>query len=153
MKDRRRVFSARPALAMILLLAGCSSGQLRPVEIRWNEEICSYCRMAVSEREFACQWAEQSGARFAFDDIGCLATWLQQRSPENTGVAFVNDFNSGTWLPANEAIYLRSSELKTPMGSGLAAFRSPAEAERAHQLWDGKLLAWEEVRKARNLLR
>lgn len=135
---------------MVAVLVGCG-GVPEPVEIVLNEDACSYCRMAVSQREFAAEVLTREGRVEVFDDIGCLVDWLAERGrPERSG-AFVVDYESGDWLAAEEAVYVRSTELQTPMGHGLVAFgdRSRAEAAAAGRL-GGEVLGWSQIREGRS---
>jgi copper chaperone NosL len=133
------------AVAGLVVLAACSGGPPRPVDIVLNEESCRQCRMAISQREFAGELVLEDGRVETFDDIGCLATWVRETEPPRTAGLFVHDYASGAWLDAREAYFVRSEKLSTPMGSGLAAFEDPSAAREAATRWEGSVLRWDEV--------
>jgi hypothetical protein len=75
-----------------------------------------------------------------YDDIRCLAAdWASHRG---TPTAFVH-MSDGTWREVQDASYTRSAFARTPMGSGLAAFATVAQARAADG--SGRSLTWDEV--------
>jgi nitrous oxide reductase accessory protein NosL len=137
-----RAFEAGFLPAALLCLAGCG-GPLEPAELVLNEEACSLCRMAVSQRRFAAQAVARSGRTDFFDDIGCLARWAPEHATSEETALFVADYETGAWLPAKDARYVRGASLETPMSSGLAAFATPARAAAAAKALNGYVLDWE----------
>lgn len=132
------------ALAVALAL-GCGGGSPEPVAIAIDEDACSQCRMAVSQRRFAAQLVTRQGRIETFDDLGCLAAWIREQGrPEGAG-AFVADYRSEAWLAAEAASYVVSPVLPTPMGYGLAAFADAAAAEVAAVELEGEAVAWPQV--------
>ena len=118
---------------LALAVAGCGAREPQPVALVLDEDACSFCRMAISQREMAAEAVSPGGRVERFDDIGCLLDWRSERKvPEGT-VFFVVDFDSGEWLDAEEAAYLRSRAIPTPMGSGLVAFGSRSAALTAQE--------------------
>lgn len=138
----------RPHSLMISLLVGavaCRGGRPEPVELTLNEESCSFCRMAISQRQFAAEVVTVSGSVDAFDDIGCLRDWVRQHGPPETAGVFVVDYQTGRWIDARNAFYVSSDRLPTPMSSGLAAFGEKASAEAAATELGGRVLRWVEM--------
>ncbi|MCP5114401.1 MAG: hypothetical protein GY953_26525 [bacterium] len=128
---------------MAALQIGCLGGRPEPVEIALNEEICSHCRMAVSQRQFAGEVVTPSGRVDYFDDIGCLAAWLRQQQPATGAGVFVVDYENGEWLEAAAAQFVRSEAVSTPMGSGLTAFATSERAAAAAEKFPGRVLDWQ----------
>jgi nitrous oxide reductase accessory protein NosL len=63
-----------------------------------------------------------------------------------THSVWVTDLEQGDgWLRAEDAAFLRSPALRTPMGGGLAAFASAADAGAAAADLGGVVLTWTEV--------
>ncbi len=140
----RKLDAVRTAVAVAALLA-CQAGRPRPVEIAWNEESCSHCRMAVSEREFAAEVVAPGGQVDYFDDVGCLAAWVSEHRPPAEAGIYVVDFETGEWLNAESAHYVKTDRIPTPMASGLVAFGDPERAARAAERFEGRRLTWQEV--------
>ncbi|HFB98209.1 MAG TPA: hypothetical protein ENJ62_03630 [Bryobacterales bacterium] len=142
----RKLDAAAPAMAMALvLLASCRGGRPEPVEIALNEESCSHCRMAVSEREFAAEAVAPDGRVDYFDDIGCLAAWVREHQPPPETALYVVDFETGEWLAAESAYYVKSDQIPTPMSFGLVAFGDVERADRAAEKFRGRRLSWQQV--------
>lgn len=107
------------AIVLSAVLAGCS-GTLRPVAIEKGTP-CAFCRMTVSDLHVAAEVVAPGEEPRFYDDIGCLANDLRQRSAPAEGRAFVADFATGTLLPAESAVYTRVESVPTPMSSHLVA--------------------------------
>jgi hypothetical protein len=100
--------------------------------------------MTLADPRFAAQLRTGSGKAVVFDDVACLAGWMQENpAPSSAWVAsFVSE---GTWLVADSAVYLESDTLRTPMASGLAALRPGREADSVLAALGGRLLTWRDV--------
>ena len=134
-------------VAILVLLAGCESKTLEPVSIEAND-MCSFCRMSISEKRYAAELIDVDGEAFKFDDIGCMANFIKQkRNNASIRAAFVMDFERREWVEAGRAAYVRSSEFKTPMNGGIVAFKDQSSAQAAAAQYHGALLAFAEVTK------
>ncbi len=140
----RKLEAVGAGIALAGLLA-CQDGRPEPVEIPLNEASCSHCRMAVSEREFAAEVVAPDGRVNYFDDIGCLAAWLREHQPPAEAGIYVVDFETGKWLNAESAYYVKSSRIPTPMASGVVAFSDAERAVEAAKRYEGRQLTWQEV--------
>ncbi len=129
-------------LAMLVLVA-CGGGAAEgPPEIRYGEDVCDQCHMIISEPRFAAAFivgqGPEEGAARRFDDIGELFLYIVE-SDEAVREAWVHDFDDEAWLQTDEATYVHDPALMTPMGWGVAAFRSVEQAE-AYQAENGGTL-------------
>jgi copper chaperone NosL len=110
-----------------LAFAACSS-VIAPTDIE-SGDMCSFCRMAISEKQYAAEIVDTDENVFKFDDIGCMLRYLKARgATPKEEVVFVMDSQSKRWLKAEEAFFVRSKTVKTPMGSGIVAFSSAESA-------------------------
>ena len=106
---------------LVLLLAGCSAGEIQPVAIE-DSDMCSFCRMAISEKQFAAEIIDVDEKVYKFDDIGCMLRYKQASGEKLKPAAeFVTDYESREWIRAEKAFYARSATIKTPMGSNIVA--------------------------------
>lgn len=121
-----KVFS-RIAVAAVLF-AACSAGEIRPVDIEPGD-MCSFCRMAISEKQFAAEMIDDEGNALKFDDVGCMLRYKNGTAGSaNITATFVTDLESKKWVKAEDAFFVRSGSMKTPMGSGIVAYSSADKA-------------------------
>jgi copper chaperone NosL len=115
-------------LALAFLAAACSSG---PRAIQLGDEECAHCRMVIGDEHYAAQLTTERGRSYAFDDVACMAAFIAAADSDTYRGQWVADFdNPGEWLPVEDAVFLKSPSLRTPMGGGASAHRSE-EAARA----------------------
>ena len=128
--------------AFAAALSGCAAGAdawpPAPVEVRLGEEACAWCRMEVSDGRFAVQARRREAPEqlLVFDDLGCLLSESKKSPIEPQGV-FVRRFDGEGWVPATDAIVVKSPEITSPMGSGYAAFATRDAAEKEAALHPG----------------
>lgn len=129
---------------LLLFFSGCKTTKLQPVAIE-REDMCSYCKMAISEKKYAAEFIDSEEKVFKFDDMGCMLNFVKSKKISNVAAYFVMDFDEGQWLKADDAYFVRSSEVDTPMGGGFIAFRDQTKAQQAVEKFKGKLFRFNEV--------
>ena len=141
------VFIVACGIAVLVVFTNCQRRAIEPVAIEAND-MCSFCRMSISEKRFAAELIDDAGQVLKFDDIGCMANFIKQkRNNAPTAATFVMDFDSREWMKAENGFYVRSPELKTPMNNGLAAFKNQSSAEAAVAKYHGTRLGFAEITK------
>src|SRR6266496_3830753 len=145
---RRRVLLWAWCLIIgVTALANCQKQAIAPVALA-PEDMCSYCKMASSEKQYAAELIDSEGQAFKFDDIGCMANFIKnKKDPAKTIARFVMDFNERQWIKAEDAFLVRSSELHTPMNGGIIAFKDQSKAKEAADRYHGKLMRFDDVLK------
>ena len=134
-------------IATVIVLAACQRRSTEPVAIEAND-MCSFCRMSISEKRYAAELIDEEGEVFKFDDIGCMANFIKQkRNHAPVHATFVMDFERREWLKAKNGFYVRSSEIKTPMNGGIVALKDQSSAEAAIAKYHGTKLDFAEVTK------
>jgi len=141
-----------PALAVALLLtlavAGCGGDDevsLDPPKVRYNEDV-SEMGMFVVDPRYTAAWLPEDGEWILFDDIGEMFRYRVDRFPNaKPHVIWVNDYLDREWVKAEDAWYVQTTEVNSPMGWGLAAFRNEAEAQAFQAETGGELLTWDDV--------
>jgi copper chaperone NosL len=85
--------------------------------------------MTITDTRFGGELITDKGKIFKFDDIRCMAAYLDNNRETKFSHTLVIDFESpNTFLEAGKASYVTSPELKSPMGSQTAAFKSKEAA-------------------------
>ena len=112
----------------LVLLIACASGEIKPVPIE-SSDMCSFCKMAISEKQFAAEIITADEAVLKFDDVGCLLSYRAAAGDKLKAAAiFVTDYETRQWRKAEEAFFARSKTIKTPMGSGIVAYADRSKA-------------------------
>jgi copper chaperone NosL len=141
-----KVLAIVVGIALAFMATGCGPG---PVQIRYGTDACTHCKMTVSDKRFACAYTTTRGRTYPFDAIECMVQHLQTPAANaNINGYWVSDFSGqGALLPADNAYYLQSEKLQSPMGGGLAAFANADSAAARKAVWGGTLLRWPQVRQ------
>ncbi|MCX7623217.1 MAG: nitrous oxide reductase accessory protein NosL [Thermomicrobium sp.] len=139
---RRRMLAM--LFAALPLLACRRERTLAPPEIRYGRDTCAECGMIVSEARHAAAAASAKGETLVFDDIGCLLRYRQKHAPQWAAV-WVHDYETEIWLRAEEAQYLVSPKVRSPMGWGIAAFARADAAQQRRAELGGDVMNWSEL--------
>jgi len=138
-----------PFVAFLLLTGGLAFAQQGPLpaETDFQSDLCAECQMVVTSRSYAAQIVGPGGPLF-FDDIGCLVQYERQGkvAADQVRGRFVRSVAGDAWLPAQEAFWVLTRDVRTPMGYGLHAFADQKTADAFRKGKTGaKLLDWNEV--------
>jgi len=139
----RRVF---PLLLLLLaLFAGCRPKG--PVAIEYGQDICAFCKMIIADPRFGAEVITKTGKVYKFDSVECMVAHIMyDLGFDNVEAAYVTDFaNPGKLIPAEEAYYLQSTRLRSPMSLGIAAFSSKKDLEKLKAEVDGLELLWKDL--------
>lgn len=135
--------------SLCIVLAACSAGpgEVQPPEIHYGEDVCDACGMLISDAKFAAATAEEDGAAHQFDDIGDLVSYYAKHADAKVKAYFVHDYPSEKWLRAENAYFVQSDQIQTPMAHGIAAYADRAAAEAAAQKYGVKVMTFGELRQ------
>lgn len=132
-----------PRLLLLLLLAASAACGVRadgPPEIQVDRTACSHCGMLISEPAYAAAYKAPGSQPRAFDDIGCLLE-AARREPRADGIRFwFHDVAGGAWIDGEDAVFVESPDLRTPMGGGLIAYRDLTAAREGAARHRGTLI-------------
>jgi copper chaperone NosL len=127
-------------IAALMVLANCQKKPVEPVAID-ADDMCSFCSMSISEKRYAAELIDNDGKIFKFDDLGCLAHFIEKKkNPAPIQATFVMDFERREWISAEQAFYVRSAEFQTPMYGGIVAFKDQSRAHEAISQYHGSLV-------------
>ena len=113
-------------------LAGCGGGaeKLSPPEVRLGVDACAACGMMLADARFvgALAFRDDSGAvqRLVYDDVGEM---LAVDPPPGEHRFYVMAFDTGAWVPAEDATFVYSDSVMTPMATGVVAFADPTTSK------------------------
>lgn len=130
-------------MMLFLLITGC---QVAPQKIDYGHEGCAYCKMTIVDGKYASQLVATTGKAYNFDAIECMINFRKENPDKQFKLFLVANFeNPGQLIDANEAIFLISDHISSPMGANLAAFDSKDSAKVKKNLFGGYIYAWEDV--------
>ncbi len=86
------------------------------------------------------------GQAHKFDDLGEMFMFYQKHPDEQVQAWFVHDYGTSEWTRAEQAFFVQSDGLHTPMGSGLAAFATREAAQAEAERLGATVRTFEEVR-------
>jgi len=136
-------------LIPLMLLFAC---QVEPEQIAFGKDACEHCRMLIMDPKFGAEIVTEKGRIYKFDDVNCKRNFIAENglSEENIKYNLVIDFSEPqTLINADRAFYVRSEEIKSPMGSQIAAFNSAEAAQQMLSRWNGgKILDYFQMRAA-----
>ncbi len=110
----------------LLIVALLTSALVHPVNAQTVK--CTECGMSCDISAKFTSRIIQGDQTLYFCDIGDLFSYLKRIKPSVTR-AEVKDYNTGEWVDAYKAYYVRSEKkFKTPMGWSVASFRDKNKA-------------------------
>ncbi len=135
-----------PMLLMAILIAACNSQ--KPVPISINIDNCDNCKMSITDAKFACEVISLKGRVYKFDDIKCMQNFMKENSANKFSAVIVSDFNNHLQLfNANNGFFLKSENIKSPMGGNIAAFISRDIAIEYSKKMNTNVVNWNQLNK------
>jgi copper chaperone NosL len=132
------------SLSLILLTISCKSADT-PVPINSEVDMCEYCRMTIDDFHYAAEILEKRKVH-KFDDIGCMMAYAQSKNLVRGKVYFwVTDFDSTSWIKGEEAHFVISPEIHTPMGYGIVAFKDFYKAKEISDKNRGQVIKFDSL--------
>jgi copper chaperone NosL len=125
-----------------MMLSSCSN---EPVAIPYGEANCDHCQMTIVDQGYGCELVTHKGKVFMFDAIECMLHFKEEREIESWKYEMVTALNNpGHLMDVKDAIYLRSSELQSPMGLNITAFSGDSPGEE----FSGTVYSWRDLQRA-----
>ncbi len=130
----------------MIVLTGCEP---KPQPIQFGSDQGDYCRMMITDPQFASQILNNQGRAFKFDSIECMTAFvLTTDEQENIHSYWVPNFeNPDEWLRVEDAYFLHSATLRSPMGLNLSAYADRETAEEFRQEYRGEIVGWNDVKE------
>ncbi|MCW7488776.1 nitrous oxide reductase accessory protein NosL [Leptospira meyeri] len=113
---------------LTVALMGC--GDVRPEPLTVGEVKCSHCSMSIVDMRFHTQLITYKGKRYHFDAIECMEQFQKQKDLKIEKIWVTNYLNTKEMIPKEEAIIIHSDKIRSPMGAGLAAFKTHEDSSQ-----------------------
>ncbi len=139
--------SAPLLVLLFFLFTSCETKpEVEPIE--YGKDSCAYCKMIIADAGFAAELKTKKGKVYKFDSIECMAAFLLSGrvKKEDVLAMWVADFaHKDTFIRVEEAKFLISDNLRSPMGLNISAYSSEEDLQTAFRNFKGKIVTWEEV--------
>ena len=140
----------KPAVSVIILIAILSACTPKPEPLAYNSDTCHACKMTLTDEKYGAELVTTKGKVFKFDDINCMVNFFNSGDVAETDIAFklVMDYSNPArgLFPADEAFYLFSDQLRSPMASEVAAFEKEDSMKAMKKKIGGIYLGWGELK-------
>ncbi|UCD24520.1 MAG: nitrous oxide reductase accessory protein NosL [Gemmatimonadota bacterium] len=133
------------AVAGLLVLGSACADE--PVPLHIGEDGCERCHMTISDERYAAQLVTKKGKAYKFDSAECLAGFYTNAiAVDEVASLWVTDFHTQSrMIRVEEAFFLRSKDLRSPMGMNLTAFGDGIAPQTVLNSFIGEVLTWDEV--------
>jgi copper chaperone NosL len=147
-KSRKKIINTRSILNLVfisLLFSSCNTG---PVEIALGRDNCQFCNMTISDVRFGAEIITQKGKIYKFDDPQCAISFLRAHREMNNSLReiYFTDFSAPhSLIPSGAVFFLKSDQLKAPMGGLYSAFQRMENLNQIKQEFPGSVVNWNEI--------
>jgi len=108
---------------------------------------CIHCKMNITNDSFRAKATPNIGKTVYFDAIECLVNYLKTRNENSYSNLSVTDHQSGKFIDATKAFYVKTKAIPSPMGANLSAYSGEAAAKEVQKVSDGQLFSWTELKQ------
>jgi copper chaperone NosL len=145
LKTQQTLNGIAAMLAMAVFMA-CTSSE--PEAIAYGKDGCHDCKMTLVDQTFGTELITKKGKVFKFDDLNCLLNFTNRADFDKTSIRqiYVVDYaQPAKLIKADQAFFLKSDKIRSPMGSGIAAFEQKEACLKAQQSLGGVCQTWQNV--------
>lgn len=127
------------------------SCEVSPSPINYGSDGCHFCSMTIVDKQHAAQIVTKKGKAFKFDAVECMLNHMKDIDTVEVALYFCNYYaQPGELIAAQEATYLISKNIPSPMGEFLTAFDNMEAATVVKEENGGELYSWNELLKHMN---
>jgi copper chaperone NosL len=133
---------------ILILLILCTGCEPKPQPINFGIDTCVYCIMLISEHQYGAVLVTDKGKVYKFDAVECMgAFYIEERVPRGSvhSLWTVDFEHPGELISVEDAIYLYSPNLSSPMGLNVSAYSSKEFAMTMQEQYDGEIIEWNNV--------
>jgi len=132
----------------VLLFYGCNSG---PQEIDYGNDGCHFCKMTIVDKIHGSELITDKGKVFKFDATECMLNYLDDDNDLQVKTLLTNYYEAPTeFINVENATFLISENLPSPMGAYLTAFKTKETAKKVQIEKGGELYNWESLKDKLN---
>lgn len=136
------------AILLCALLLPVISCKVKPEPLAYGKDACHACKMTLVDNKFGAEIVTNKGKIYKFDDVNCLVGFYKSGyvpSKDVHSILVADYLKTETLLDATAAFYVKSDNIRGPMGGDVAAFGQSEIAQHQSETSRGKVLGWNEV--------
>lgn len=136
-------------ILMLLPLAALFSCEEKGVQpIAYGKDKCAFCTMKIMDNSYGTELVDTEGKAYKFDSSECMIRFMHQNADKKYTDKLSNYYESvGELIPVEEATFLVSDNLPSPMGAGITAFKTKEDAQKMQQEKTGEVYTFGELEK------
>jgi copper chaperone NosL len=139
---KHKVAIAAGVVTLLFSLSSCNA-TVEPIKI--GSDNCNFCKMTISDARFGVEVITKKGKIFKYDEGHCfLAT--QKKGYLNRSdikeIYFTDYLGKHELVKQEKSFFMKSEELKSPMGGNVAAFSNPDSMKKYAALLHGEEISW-----------
>lgn len=142
--------AAAPLVVVLCLTLGACSGEIHP-EVTAGIDACRGCNMIIDRVNQACGHVAE-GEFVPFDSPRCLLQShdeLRRQGAEIPTEIFFADYESGEFIPVENAVFLLTAHTPTVMDAGVLSFATVDGAEAVRTTVEEEITDWTGYRRLR----
>ncbi len=140
-------YSLRVCVSLIFYCFFFVSCQKAPEPISYGNDACDNCKMTISDPKFGAELITNKGKIYKFDSIECLSAFYSSMKEEEIHSGWATGYlTPEKFISTNNAFFLVSEKLKSPMGLNISAFADQTSLDKIKAEYGGKVLSWKDVR-------
>jgi len=133
-------------LLVLVWVVSLSSCKIEPEPIQYGADQCHFCKMNIVDKAHAAQYVTDKGKQYKYDAIECMIREISRAGNLQISMKLVSDFSApGNMIPAEEASYIISPGIKSPMGANLSAVKELDQAKKLIQEFEGAVFNWDDI--------
>jgi len=132
-------------IPFLFLFLGCAP---EPEALKFGVDFCHTCKMTLMDKKFGGEIVTQKGKVYKFDDIKCMIDFYNSGYELHDQMLFklvVDYSNPENLIEAQEAYYVKSDQIRSPMAGEVAAFNMKETMDLRKKEWKGIWLSWGEL--------
>lgn len=140
MERRLRLF----VIFMIIFTAGGCSKDPQPIS--YGSDGCYFCKMTIVDKIHGAELITNKGKVFKFDATECMVNYMKDIDTSEVSLYLTNHYElPEDLINSEEAIFLISKELPSPMGAYITAFENSDIAKEIQKQKGGELFTWKQL--------
>lgn len=141
----KKVIESIVFVLTVLLFYGCNPG---PQEIDYGNDGCHFCKMTIVDKIHGSELITDKGKVFKFDATECMLNYLDDDNDLQVKTLLTNYYEAPTeFINVENATFLISENLPSPMGAYLTAFKTEEAAKKVQSEKGGELYNWDSLKK------